>query len=192
MSSGSTYCVYVHRNPANGKVYVGCTKKKLSARFDNGNGYRKCTRLWQDIIKYGFDNFDHIVIQDKMTREQALALEEVLVDVFDTMNPEKGYNMRRGGAHNTPCPEVGQAISRAKMGHVVTEETRQKLRLYGKRPVVQIAIDGELVATFPSLTEAATAVGAQKPNIYAVCAGKKSTAKGYRWEYLDDYQSERR
>lgn len=180
------YKVYAHKNPFNGKVYIGCTKKSFKSRFDNGNGYKKCTRFWNDIIRYGFDNFEHILIKDNLTKEEAYSLEEVLIDTFDTMNPEHGYNMRRGGKHNIPCGEVGKAISASKMGHEVTEETRKKLREYGCRPVVQMDLDGEPIAIFRSMTDAANAVKGYKSNIFAVCSGRKPTSKGFKWAYYDE------
>ena len=64
----NTYKVYMHRHKDNGKVYIGCTKKSLSARFDNGNGYKRCARFWDAICKDGFDAFSHYKsIVDKKT-----------------------------------------------------------------------------------------------------------------------------
>lgn len=167
-------------------MYIGVTQKPLSQRFDGGKGYVKCSRFYDDILKYGFDNFEHIVIQSGMNRDDAMRLEEVLIDAFDAMNPERGYNMRRGGYHNVPCAEVGRKISEAKMGHEVTEETRAKLREYGKRPVLQMSIDGIPLRIYPSLTDAADAVNAKKSNIYAVCTGKKPTCRNYKWSYYQE------
>lgn len=182
----NTYKVYMHRHKENGKVYIGCTKKALSVRFDNGNGYKKCTRFWDAIQSDGFDAFDHIVIADELKQEEAYEIEEILIDVFDAMNPEFGYNLRRGGIHNVPCQEVGKRISEAKMNHEVTEETREKLRKYGARKVVQKTLDGDPIRVFDSLTDAARAVGGFKSNIYAVCVGRKPSCRNYKWEYFKE------
>lgn len=180
------YTVYMHRHKENGKVYIGCTKKKLSKRFENGKGYEKCTRFWDAICKDGFDAFDHIILHSGLMRDEAYEIEEKLVDAYDAMNPDHGYNMRRGGLHNFPCPEVGRNISKAKMGHEVTEETRVKLRKYGRRKVLQKTLNDEPVKIFDSITDAAKAVGGFKSNIYAVCVGKKPTSKNYKWEYYEE------
>lgn len=102
--------------------------KKPSKRFENGNGYKKCTRFWNAICEDGFDAFEHIILHSGLTKDAAHEFEEKLVDAYDAMNPEHGYNMRRGGYHNTPCPEVGKHISQAKLGHEVSPETREKIR----------------------------------------------------------------
>lgn len=181
-----SYTVYMHRHKETGKVYIGCTKKFLADRFDNGKGYKKCTRFWKAICEDGFDTFDHVVIHDGLTRDEAYELEEKLIDEYGSMNPEYGYNLRRGGLHNVPCPEVGRNISRAKMGHEVTEETREKLRQYGKRKVLQKTIDDEPIQVFDSLTEAAKAVGGIKNGIYAACVGRNHMHRNYKWEYYEE------
>ena len=180
------YKVYMHRHKENGKVYIGCTKKPLSKRFENGKGYVKCSRFWEAICQDGFDAFEHIVVLEGLSREEAYAVEEKLVDAYDAMNPEKGYNLRRGGLHNVPCPEVGRKISQIKMNHEVSEATREKLRQYHGKKVLQKTMNGEPIRVFDSLSEAAKAVGGFKSNIYAVCAGRKNSCKNYKWEYFKE------
>lgn len=182
------YKVYMHVNPHNGKKYVGCTKKSLKARFDNGNGYKKCGRFFKDIVKYGFDNFEHILVSDGLSKEEAYELEKELIQKYDTMNPEKGYNMRPGGHGGKPCAEVNRHISEAKMGHEVTAETRAKLSKYGCKPVVQLTLDGFYVARYDSMTEASEKYGVAKACISSVCRGIKPTCKGFKWVYAEQYK----
>ena len=181
-----TYKVYMHRHKENGKVYIGCTKKSLCKRFENGKGYKKCSRFWDAICKDGFDAFEHIVLLEGLTKEEAHNLEEKLVDAYDAMNPENGYNLRRGGLHNIPCPEVGKKISQSKMNHEVSEATKDKLRQYNGKKVLQKTMTGEPIRVFDSLSEAAKAVGGFKSNIYAVCNGRKHSCKNYKWEYFKE------
>lgn len=180
------YAVYMHRNKQDGKVYIGCTKKPINRRYENGNGYKKCSRFWEAICEHGFDTFEHIVLQDGLSKEEAYDLEEKLIDEYNAMNPEYGYNLRRGGFHNTPVPEVGKKISLAKMNHDVSEETRDKLRKRFSKKVLQKDMNGEPIKVFDSLTEAAKEVGSFKSNIYAVCVGKKVSCRNYKWEYYEE------
>ncbi len=57
-----------------------------------------------------------------------------------------------------------------------------------KKPVCQYTLDNKYVQTFPSIKEANIAVGlAEKStNIISVCKGKRKSAGGYHWQYLDD------
>lgn len=183
----SEYCVYVHVNHENGKKYYGRTKQRPDKRWQAGYGYVKTPPFFEDIKRIGWENFDHIVIAAALTESEANAYEAMLIEKHGTMNPEKGYNLRSGGRGNYPVESVCRNISRAKLGHLVSEATRQKLReKVPARQVLQISLtDGSIVAVHPSLTSAAQAVGAFKSNICAACMGQKPTCKGYRWEYAD-------
>ena len=39
-----SYCVYMHTNKTNGKVYVGLTSMELKERWRDGKGYHKGTQ----------------------------------------------------------------------------------------------------------------------------------------------------
>jgi hypothetical protein len=51
------------------------------------------------IRKYGKDAFSHEVLQICNSLEEANKFEEEFIKKFDTRNPEKGFNISRGGAH---------------------------------------------------------------------------------------------
>ena len=66
------YCVYVHTNKANGKMYVGITSMLPEKRWANGHGYRSNVLFYRAIQKYGWESFEHSVLFDGLTREEAL------------------------------------------------------------------------------------------------------------------------
>ena len=57
-----------------------------------------------------------------------------------------------------------------------------------KRPVFQYSLDNEYINKFETLKEAAESLGKKNggPNIGKVCSGKRETAYGYKWKYVDD------
>lgn len=123
-----TYCVYVHINKINGKKYVGQTVKgnKPWRRWDNGNGYVNCKYFYHAIKKYGWDNFEHEVIANNLTAEEADNFERLLIVKLDTMNPDKGYNLEPGGTKNKTLSEnTRKKISESHMG--------EKNPMYGVR-----------------------------------------------------------
>ena len=63
------YKVYIHRNKINGKVYIGITKQKPENRWRNGKGYKQNIKFYRAIEKYGWNNFEHIVLVDNLTAE---------------------------------------------------------------------------------------------------------------------------
>ena len=56
------FLVYMHRLKLDGRVYIGQTCMSLRQRSgDNGYRYKSCTKFYNAIQKYGWDNFEHIV-----------------------------------------------------------------------------------------------------------------------------------
>ena len=89
--------LYVHINKANGKRYYGITSQKANQRWQNGRGYQYNEYFTRAIEKYGWDNFEHIVLFDNLTKDEANLLEQMYIALYDTTNPNKGYNMTLGG-----------------------------------------------------------------------------------------------
>ena len=88
------YTLYCHLFP-NGKRYIGITKTSPEKRWSDGKGYKDQQKMARAIEKYGWDNIEHQIITDGLTREQAERLEMYLIDALDTI--ECGYNVTIGG-----------------------------------------------------------------------------------------------
>lgn len=115
MSIPQIYKVYMHTNKINGKVYIGITCKTLNDRFRSGNGYNHNAHFKSAIQKYGWNNFEHTLIADNLSYEDACEMEINLIALYDSTNREKGYNVSYGG-------ESG------RLGIKHTEEAKQKMR----------------------------------------------------------------
>lgn len=121
--------IYIHKNKLNGKCYVGQTTwKPASKRWGkNGIQYRPETIFGKAISKYGWDNFEHIVMPQEYNSPEELNKAEIeMIKELDSFY--NGYNMTTGGDMFIKSKEVGSKISKSKMGHHVSEETREKLR----------------------------------------------------------------
>lgn len=98
-----TFIVYCHTNKVNGKKYIGITAQTLEQRCRaNGNGYMSANQrvFFSAIKKYGWDNFDHEILADGLSQEEAKQKEIELIAEFHTYigDPDcNGYNMTRGG-----------------------------------------------------------------------------------------------
>ena len=152
------YCVYVHTNKANGKKYFGITSQKPESRWKNG--YRYNSHFSRAIEKYGWEGFNHEVIMDGLTKEQACAAEIALIAKHGTQDPNKGYNIQSGGEG---CAEQNNIA------------------------VNQYSLDGRYIKTWSSMKEADAAFGVLNKSsgsqIGMVCRGACKTANGYMWAY---------
>lgn len=114
MEEQKNYCVYMHKNKINGKVYIGLTGRKPEYRWSNGNGYKHNPYFYSAIQKYGWDGFEHKIIKDNLTEQEAQDLEVSLISKYDSTNRLYGYNVLLGGNLGT-------------LGVEMSKETRQKM-----------------------------------------------------------------
>ena len=121
------YKIYVHINKINGKMYIGQTKQKVEDRWLYGYGYQNNVYFWKAIQKYGWDNFDHIVLIDNLSLEEANIIETELIKKYNTIDNNIGYNLKPGGKNAKNTIETNKKISQSKLGHSVSEETRRKI-----------------------------------------------------------------
>ena len=87
MQSKNNFLVYIHRLKSDGRVYVGQTNGSLKTRAgSNGHRYKSCTKFWNAIQKYGWDNFDHIIIKDNLSLDEANKLEQYYIKLYKSNN----------------------------------------------------------------------------------------------------------
>ena len=113
--SETSYWVYMHINQINGKKYIGQTCQKPEYRWNNGKGYVQCPLFYQAIQKYGWENFEHIILKQQLTLNEANEWEKYYITFYNTTNPELGYNLQAGGEN-----------------HSVSEITKQKCSEHAK------------------------------------------------------------
>lgn len=245
------YCVYIHTNKTNGKVYIGQTCQDINQRWRNGKGYVNNKLFYKAIQKYGWDNFEHKVIFTGLTKDEADKTEIELISFYASNNPDKGYNLTIGGdgtngyrhtdearnkiselqtgriltetwkthigeslkgenapwynksfskehrkhlsdAHIGQTPSMGflgkkhseetkKRMSNIKMGHGVSQETKNKIGIANSKKVKCI----ETGMVYSGLPEASLKTGCPKSGISMCCNGKQNSCKGYHWEYIN-------
>lgn len=113
------YTVYIHTNKINKKCYIGITNRDAEKRWENGKGYlgtKKNGEFNQPkfanaILKYGWENFEHIIWATGLSKEEACRAEQLLISLWDSI--DNGYNVLKGG-------QVG------RLGLKDSEEVKQK------------------------------------------------------------------
>lgn len=125
-TKNNKYCVYIHTNIENGKVYIGITCQSLKSRWLKGKGYESQTKFYNAIKKYGWDGFYHDVLYYDITKEQAEQIEIELIKIHNSI--DDGYNLSNGGnSTGKHSDETKRKISSSHMGIRPSEEVRLKL-----------------------------------------------------------------
>ena len=101
------WCVYMHTCKHNNKVYVGITSQRTNKRWQNGLGYLNKNKdgtykqplMARAVLKYSdWDNdWEHIIFAENLSNNEARTMEHMLVALYDTQNPNNGYNICSGG-----------------------------------------------------------------------------------------------
>lgn len=187
------YTVYKHTAP-NGKVYIGITGRKPEQRWENGNGCKRNKHFYSAIKKYGWDNIKHeIICQAPMIAAQAGAVEKSFIALYDSTNPDKGYNHSIGGESGAlgvhPSAETRRKMSKARKRAYLNPELRRKLSEShkgihkGKNTKAVICV--ETGTLHGSVTEAAKSIGVTQSAVSLALRGVRKTAGCYHWKYAD-------
>lgn len=104
--SEKEYLIYCHTSPT-GKKYIGQTNNYNRRCGEHKLANKRCPAFHSAIIKYGWINFTHEILEDGLTLEQSNILEEFYIKKYNTLAPN-GYNLQTGGLNSKPSPLVVQ------------------------------------------------------------------------------------
>lgn len=126
--------IYKIQNKINNKIYIGQTVNTFDRRYKNNlEKYTNNQHLKKSINKYGIDNFDIIKVYDVAYSKEELDQKEIYyINLYDTMNPSKGYNKNTGGHNGRHSQEIINKIKLANTGKKRTEETKKLLSVKAK------------------------------------------------------------
>lgn len=119
------HLIYKHTFP-NDKVYIGqCLGETIENAMNrwgkDGIGY-KYQKIYRAIMKYGWDNIKHEIIEVVDSQEKANEREIYYIGLYNSTDNSKGYNISIGGSTN----------NQGKNSHT-KEYMREYMRLNGDR-----------------------------------------------------------
>ena len=91
------FVIYCHTNKINNKKYIGMTNDLKRRWRREGSEYKSATRFYEAILKYGWLNFDHDILESDLDENTARERERFYIALYETNNPDKGYNTDKGG-----------------------------------------------------------------------------------------------
>lgn len=124
------YIIYMHKNKINGKMYIGQTCQTLEQRAQsNGIHYKPCTVFYRAIQKYGWNNFEHIILKDNLTLNEANYWEEYYIKFYHTWVDDpicNGYNLKQGGCNRQLSQVTKDKIRLSHIGKKASNETKRR------------------------------------------------------------------
>lgn len=130
--------IYLIANLCNGKKYVG-QSWNIERRWYAHKNKEDNNHLKKSFSKYGIDKFSFKILKEfeenENTQRYLDIFEDIYILVFDTMDPEFGYNKKRGGSKGKHTDETKEKIRQSNiginLGRKHTNETREKMRQSG-------------------------------------------------------------
>lgn len=128
-----------------------------------------------------YNGYLRVYIHGKCLRVHRLVAEHFLQN-------ENGYpqvNHKDGNKRNNKADNLEWCTARENLKHAY--RTGLKRVHYDNiclpRPVIQLSIDGDVLAHYDSIKAAERCTGFDNSSISAACKGRRKTAYGYKWQY---------
>ena len=203
--------IYVITNDINGKQYVGKTNNAIEKRFQEhirDSKRQRCEKrpLYSAMNKYGVEHFS-IAVLEECSAEESATREIYWINKLQTYGCT-GYNATRGGDSKkyydyeeivSKYLELCNQKETAKYFHCDAFVVRQAckelgvpiysstewVKQHGQRVAMIDSQTDKILQIFNNIADAYRFLDKQPSgNISAVCKGKRKTAFGYKWKYL--------
>lgn len=196
----------MHVSPSK-KRYIGITSSPVVVRWKRGHGYKRNHHFWRSIQKYGWDNFEHRILYENLTEQEACDIEKMLIRLYNTTDPSRGYNISTGGKIGNSFHLSDDALEKCRKwreDHPLTDEEIQvrveRLRKANSgrsqppehvakvskakwKPVVQMTLDDIPIKLWESSKAASETLKIHKSTLCQCCKGLRHSAGGYHWRY---------
>lgn len=195
------YIIYMHKLKKDNRVYIGLTQQKPEKRWQKGLGYKNSTYIKKAIDKYGWDGFEHIILYDNLTREEAQLKEIELIKKYKSNIKGYGFNMNEGGFAPIITEEQKRKISNTEKGKIVSKETIEKIKKSKIERMNTIGLTEKQKEWYKRKIKPIICIetniiyqgqkdlkenGFNAGNIQLVCNNKRKIADGYHWKYYKE------
>ena len=201
--------IYKITNNINGKVYIGKTNKTIMKKFkkhcEDSLKYKE-RPLYRAFNKYGIKSFSVNEIEEcnpNIVNER----EKYWIEYYNSF--KNGYNATLGGDGKSyldydliyktykeikSITETAKIIGCSKDSvkivlenyHVSQKEILNNVKIKSGKAVAMIdKVTGKILKTFINTHEAGRYLGKTHQHIQEVCQGKRKSAYGYFWKYLE-------
>lgn len=201
--------VYKITNKVTNKVYIGITNQGSGARYRHHwyeSRIGEPSPIHRSMAKYGEENFTLEIIDFSDTYDELKEKEKYWIKQYNSIDRTIGYNLTEGGDGTfgrKHSEETKEKIRQKALGRKLSDETKKKmsdirrgkcsdkqkehlskLQDQCKRKVYQYDKNGEFVAEYDSIIEAANANGLNKDTIRRQLKNPPKNLKDHRIKFL--------
>ena len=201
--------VYKITNKVTNKVYIGITNQGSGARYRHHwyeSRIGEPSPIHRYMAKYGEENFTLEIIDFADTYDELKEKEKYWIKQYNSIDRTIGYNLTEGGDGTfgrKHSEETKEKIRQKALGRKLSDETKKKmsdirrgkcsdkqkehlskLQDQCKRKVYQYDKNGEFVAEYDSIIEAANANGLNKDTIRRQLKNPPKNLKDHRIKFL--------
>lgn len=190
--------IYKYTSPS-GKVYIGQTLNEYMRRamWKNINHPYAGPYINKARAKYGYSNFKYEVLtslesdDELLLRGEINKLEKYYIELYDSANPSKGYNITIGGLGHEGnknaviSPQCREACIKSNIGK--KQSKQQILKRYLSDPrhkkIDCFSLNGNFIKTFFSLKEASKELSIPYQAIQRVLKGDRYKTRNLIFKY---------
>lgn len=181
--------IYKITNTVNNKAYIGKTTQLKRRIADHVNKLQKCKHhsecLQSDWNMYGEASFTYEIVEkfDSVFNFDADNLEKYWIKIFNSTNPNSGYNQQAGGSRGPGyrfTESQKKNVSEGMKGRKFSEYTRKAIKESKMKPIK----DSNGVI-YESTMAAAIKLGINRSSIKEILAGRnRKTKAGLSFTFL--------
>ena len=187
--TNNNWYVYIHTNKINQKAYIGITCKSPKNRWRSGANYKHNVYFNNAIMKYGWDNFEHTIFKDGLSKKEAQNIERLMIALWKSNQRQYGYNLSSGGeSSRIGCKhslETRKLLSEMNLGDNNPRRRKERKHVVANEQKSRPVYCEELDKIFSTIQEAADLLDIDASNISKCCKGIRSSAGKMHWLYVD-------
>lgn len=146
------------------KYYVGITCQNPKTRWKkNGKGY-ETQIFYKAIQKYGWNNIQHEIIAEHLTKDEAKSFEQILIKKLKSNKRQYGYNITEGGDSGPGTNHYGIAVAKYDL-------------------------NGNFNKAYLNMSIAENECKIPRNNIRNACLGIVRRASNFQWRFINDFNN---
>lgn len=124
----NNYIVYMHKNKCNNKVYIGKTCQNIEKIWSlKGKNYQNNIKFYNDIKFFGWDNFEHVILQQNLTHSEAKTVRNSFINRYNSIL--EGYNVSLENVNTASEIGPGRPVKDRSSKIIIGFETTKPLKI---------------------------------------------------------------